>query len=94
MIHASQALAEAKHEAALYGRIRRDRIRRAVRAREVEKEYERKLAEAEAGAVAAGGEGAAGGGMFGAAGPAGPALSESLEPEVRNNEVIRDMLRT
>lgn len=62
----------------------------------MEKEYERKLAEAEAeaGAVAASGEGAAGGGMFGAAGPAGPALSESLEPEVRNNEVIRDMLKT
>ncbi|KAJ9120068.1 hypothetical protein QFC22_002966 [Naganishia vaughanmartiniae] len=87
-VGASQALAEAKHEAALYGRIRRDRIRRAVRAREVEKEYERKVAEAEVRA------GAAAGAVGDVYQGGGAMLSESLEPEVRNNEVIRDMLRT
>lgn len=38
---ASDALAEARHDAALYGRERRERIRRYLRSLEVEKEYER-----------------------------------------------------
>lgn len=38
---ASQALAEARTEAALYGRERRERIRRKVREREVIEEVER-----------------------------------------------------
>ncbi len=43
---ASHALAEAKQEAALYGRQRRDQIRRIVRSMEVEKDYERRLEDA------------------------------------------------
>jgi len=46
---ASQALAEARREAALYGRERRERIRRIVRGLEVQREYENRLAEAAAG---------------------------------------------
>lgn len=38
---ASEALAEARHDARLYGAERRDRIRRYVRSLEVEREYER-----------------------------------------------------
>jgi hypothetical protein len=45
-LRASEALAEARHDAALYGKERRDRIRRYVRSREVEKEYERMMSEA------------------------------------------------
>ncbi|KAJ9103802.1 hypothetical protein QFC21_002264 [Naganishia friedmannii] len=94
-IGASQALAEAKHEAALYGRIRRDRIRRAVRAREVEKEYERKVAEAESREVPDAGAGDIyGSGVGGGGGGAGAVLLESLEPEVGNDEVIRGMLKS
>lgn len=42
---ASDALAEARTDAALYGKERRERIRRYVRSLEVEKEYARMLAE-------------------------------------------------
>lgn len=84
---ASQALAEAKHEAALYGRERRERIRRLVRGREVEKEYERKMAEAEAKAAAA----ASANGFPPMMRANGPGVE--LEPEVPNDQVIRDMLK-
>ncbi|GHJ83845.1 hypothetical protein NliqN6_0247 [Naganishia liquefaciens] len=74
---ASQALAEAHHEAALYGRERRERIRRLVRSREVEKEFERRLAEAEARRAETGHQ----------------APVVDLEPEVCNDQVIRDVLK-
>lgn len=51
---ASQALAEARHEAKLYGRERREQIRRIVRSMEVERDYEERMARAEAQAEAAG----------------------------------------
>jgi DNA-binding sugar fermentation-stimulating protein len=44
---ASEALAEARHDARLYGAERRDRIRRYVRSLEVEREYERLMMENE-----------------------------------------------
>jgi len=44
---ASEALAEARHDARLYGAERRDRIRRYVRSLEVEREYERLMLENE-----------------------------------------------
>ncbi|KAJ9117750.1 hypothetical protein QFC20_000028 [Naganishia adeliensis] len=79
-VGASQALAEAKQEAALYGRERRERIRRRVRSNEVEREYERRMAEAEARA--------AGAARF-------PSVPDDggLEAEVPNDRVIRDMLK-
>jgi hypothetical protein len=78
---ASQALAEAKQEAVLYGRERRERIRRRVRANEVERDYERRMAEAEARAAA--------GGVGFSAMPNGGVT----EPEVLNDQVIRGMLK-
>ena len=77
---ASQALAEAKQEAALYGRERRERIRRRVRSNEVEREYERRMAEAEAKAASA------------ARFPSVPD-DAGLEAEVPNDQVSRDMLK-
>lgn len=44
---ASEALAEARHDARLYGAERRDRIRRYVRSLEVEREYERLMTESD-----------------------------------------------
>ncbi|KAG7562892.1 hypothetical protein FFLO_01721 [Filobasidium floriforme] len=53
-LKASEALAEARHDARLYGAERRDRIRRYVRSLEVEREYERLMSESEG--VVEGGE--------------------------------------
>jgi hypothetical protein len=78
---ASQALAEAKQEAVLYGRERRERIRRRVRANEVERDYERRMAEAGARAAAAG--------VGFSAVPDGGVT----DPEVLNDQVIRGMLK-
>lgn len=47
-LSASQSLAEAKREAAIFGQERREQIRRVVRGMEVEREYERLSMEANA----------------------------------------------